>query len=399
MTLLAIIFLPAGYLLANSCTVAGLNKLPVLFCYDSLEQCNVAETALNRISADRGSCEKPDYCFVELVNSGGVVKHNTACFPTLNDCTTNQAKAVEVVWQCMSEGDFKKMDAKNHGYVLNAKNTSKPAELSIVFDSENYCQSMVQACGNSLNCALNDLYQCGSLKLYNAKSGDSNYFTSKIKEWGSAQGAYYDLPSGFTQSELRSVISVLVSKEATSVPSCSDQDADKICDSDDECPTDPLNKCKSQGCDKDADGDGICDDKDNCPNDPDNKCQKKSEQPPTPDESECPTEGECDEAGSPPQTPEEFKSSLGLPTLDNPIQSNDVRTLLGKLIDAFISIAIIVSLLALIYLGFQFVSAQGNDEKLKKAKQNALYVTIGLVIVLSARVIVAIIDATLNALQ
>lgn len=85
--------------------------------------------------------------------------------------------------------------------------------------------------------------------------------------------------------------------------------------------------------------------------------------------------------------------------VQNPIQSVTVIELISKLFTALIYIAIPLAILALVFTGFQFVAAQGKEEVLTKAKKNALYVVVGLAIVLGARFIVSIIEATLSVLN
>ncbi len=59
-------------------------------------------------------------------------------------------------------------------------------------------------------------------------------------------------------------------------------------------------------------------------------------------------------------------------------------------------IAPIVITLALLWSGFQFVSAQGNDQKLAQAKTNFLYVIIGGVVLLGAYVILELVTNTVD---
>ena len=52
----------------------------------------------------------------------------------------------------------------------------------------------------------------------------------------------------------------------------------------------------------------------------------------------------------------------------NPIKTNDINTLIKTILEGVIRAGIPVLALAIIYCGFLFVSAQGNSEKLTKAK-------------------------------
>lgn len=73
-----------------------------------------------------------------------------------------------------------------------------------------------------------------------------------------------------------------------------------------------------------------------------------------------------------------------------------------KLINAILKIVVKVGLplvaLAIIYVGFLFVKAQGNETELKTAKEAFLYTIIGAGIVLGAAVISEAIDVTVTSL-
>ena len=55
--------------------------------------------------------------------------------------------------------------------------------------------------------------------------------------------------------------------------------------------------------------------------------------------------------------------------------------------------------LAIIYAGFLFVTAQGNSEKLTKAKKTLLYTLIGAALLLGAVVIAEAIKGTVNDIK
>lgn len=84
--------------------------------------------------------------------------------------------------------------------------------------------------------------------------------------------------------------------------------------------------------------------------------------------------------------------------IENPISSNTVEEFIGKVLVGAIKIAIPVIALAIIYAGFLFVSAQGNDEKLTKAKNALLYTCIGAAILLGAWALANVIYDTVLAL-
>ncbi len=60
-----------------------------------------------------------------------------------------------------------------------------------------------------------------------------------------------------------------------------------------------------------------------------------------------------------------------------------------------IYLGISFAILAIIWVGFKFVLAQGNPEKIKEARTWFFYIIIGLAILISARVIVEVVQNTL----
>ena len=83
-----------------------------------------------------------------------------------------------------------------------------------------------------------------------------------------------------------------------------------------------------------------------------------------------------------------------VPSLQNPLQVNDVQSLLGSMVDLAIFIGLILAVLVFIFIGFKFVLAQGNDSALKEAKQWFLYAVIGTAVLISAKVIVDVVKNT-----
>lgn len=85
--------------------------------------------------------------------------------------------------------------------------------------------------------------------------------------------------------------------------------------------------------------------------------------------------------------------------VNNPIQSTNVGELLDKLFRAVIIIVVPLLVLALVYTGLMFVTAQGNEEKLKTAKRNAKFIIIGIIIIMGARIFISIAESFINALE
>ena len=85
-------------------------------------------------------------------------------------------------------------------------------------------------------------------------------------------------------------------------------------------------------------------------------------------------------------------------TLKNPIKAGNLAQLLASILDIIVQIGIPVVTIAFIYVGYLFVSAMGNQTKLKEAKGAFVNVCIGAAIVLGSYAISAIISNTIASL-
>lgn len=88
-------------------------------------------------------------------------------------------------------------------------------------------------------------------------------------------------------------------------------------------------------------------------------------------------------------------------SIENPLRS-DIDTIpkfIEAIITAVLYIGVPIVALAIIYTGFLFVSAQGNSEKLTKAKKALLYTLIGAVLLLGAFVIANAIQSTVHEIE
>jgi undecaprenyl pyrophosphate phosphatase UppP len=94
------------------------------------------------------------------------------------------------------------------------------------------------------------------------------------------------------------------------------------------------------------------------------------------------------------------RSSNAVEEIENPLKGNDnLLEFFDKVLDIVIKLGAIIALVALIVSGFMFVTAGGNEEKITTAKRNILYVVIGAVIILGAKVILEGLKGTLEALE
>jgi hypothetical protein len=78
---------------------------------------------------------------------------------------------------------------------------------------------------------------------------------------------------------------------------------------------------------------------------------------------------------------------------------SDIPTFLESVLNFFLLIGIPIITLAIIYCGFLFVTAQGNSEKLKKAKQALLYTIVGAALLLGSLVITRAIQGTVDEIK
>jgi uncharacterized membrane protein YqhA len=86
------------------------------------------------------------------------------------------------------------------------------------------------------------------------------------------------------------------------------------------------------------------------------------------------------------------------PALTNPLQATSLTQLLQEVLSYVVEIGSIFLTLMLIFVGFQFVAARGDAEKLTKARSALLWTVIGGLLLLGAAALAAAIAATVQAL-
>lgn len=74
-------------------------------------------------------------------------------------------------------------------------------------------------------------------------------------------------------------------------------------------------------------------------------------------------------------------AGAGYERVDN---SNNIEATIGKIIQTFLSVLGIIFLILTIYAGYTWMTAQGNEAKVDKAKNTLTTAIIGLIIVLAA---------------
>jgi Type IV secretion system pilin len=92
------------------------------------------------------------------------------------------------------------------------------------------------------------------------------------------------------------------------------------------------------------------------------------------------------------------ESSGGGATLENPLRAGSLPELLGIILAAIVQIGSILLVLALVWVGFLFVTAQGKEEKIRDARGALLWTVIGGMLLLGAQTIAVVIRSTVQSL-
>ena len=71
-------------------------------------------------------------------------------------------------------------------------------------------------------------------------------------------------------------------------------------------------------------------------------------------------------------------------TLDNPVGTNNISVLIGRIIQAFLGIIGSISLVMFIYAGFMLMTAQGKTAQIQKGRDTMLWAAIGILIVFAS---------------
>ena len=87
--------------------------------------------------------------------------------------------------------------------------------------------------------------------------------------------------------------------------------------------------------------------------------------------------------------------------LNNPLNPtfSSIPNFIAGALKVLVMVALPIISLFIVYSGFLFVAAQGNEEKLSKAKSNLMYVIIGAILILGAWVIATLIGGTVSQLM
>ena len=86
-------------------------------------------------------------------------------------------------------------------------------------------------------------------------------------------------------------------------------------------------------------------------------------------------------------------------TLKSPIKAESIQALLNDILDIVVAVGAPIVVFFLVYVGFLFVTARGNVETLKTAKNALLWTFIGGLILLGARGLSSVICGTIDTIS
>ena len=84
--------------------------------------------------------------------------------------------------------------------------------------------------------------------------------------------------------------------------------------------------------------------------------------------------------------------------LQNPIFTSSITELVAKLLSVVVTILLPIAVLFLVWAGFKFVTAGGNQEKVKDARNMFLWTVLGIVLILGAKLLGDILNNTLSSI-
>lgn len=94
-----------------------------------------------------------------------------------------------------------------------------------------------------------------------------------------------------------------------------------------------------------------------------------------------------------------FAAGGDVPGITNPLKVDSIKDLIFEVVKVATTIGFYVAVFFIIYSGFLFVTARGNEKKVGDAKNAIIWTVIGTAILLGARVIADVIQGTLNQIQ
>lgn len=86
-------------------------------------------------------------------------------------------------------------------------------------------------------------------------------------------------------------------------------------------------------------------------------------------------------------------------TIDNPIAADNIQELFEAIIDIVLVFAVPIIVFFIIYAGFLYVTARGNQATIQKAHMALLYALIGGLLILGARVLIEVVGGTVDSIR
>jgi hypothetical protein len=84
-------------------------------------------------------------------------------------------------------------------------------------------------------------------------------------------------------------------------------------------------------------------------------------------------------------------------TLQNPLRVDSIGGLIESFVEVFSYIIVLFGVLALVYVGLQYILARGNPKRMAELSSWLLWIVIGIAVVIGARIIVSVVINTLGA--
>ncbi len=91
--------------------------------------------------------------------------------------------------------------------------------------------------------------------------------------------------------------------------------------------------------------------------------------------------------------------TLAATAFESPLKFRTIEDFIQGVLQAFVYIALPVVAFFVVYSGFKFLTAQGNETKLKQAKDNFMYVIIGASLALGAWALALLIKGTIDQIR
>ncbi len=85
--------------------------------------------------------------------------------------------------------------------------------------------------------------------------------------------------------------------------------------------------------------------------------------------------------------------------IDNPLKIGTLSDFISEILKIVVTIGTPIAILAIIYSGFLFVKAQGNETELAKAKEAFFWTIVGVLVLLGAQAIGIAIGGTITAIS